>query len=161
MKARICQVRICPKCDARYAPGFLQCPNCGSLRLYKEAMIENHAAPRLLPMSGRIVVEALKEETTPAGIFLPATAFAEQRTTVGKVVQLPVDFYSSYLEEGESYNSSNIHLMKRPKDLLKIGDIVLFGQNSGMLIDIGYGRERTRAIILRESEVLAKVLREE
>lgn len=99
-------------------------------------------SPVLLPMNGRIVVEAISEEKTPSGLYLPTNTAAEQRSTIGKVIALPTDELSTV----EEYVG-----------VLRPGDVVLFGQNSGMLIDIGHGAARRKAIILRESEVLCKV----
>lgn len=107
--------------------------------------------PILLPMNGRIVVEVVSEEKTPGGLYLPTSAAAEQRATIGKVIALPGFLVSDVEDEGvvpdgEEYLGN-----------LRIGNVVLFGQNSGMLIDVGHGQARRKAIILRETEVLCKV----
>lgn len=97
--------------------------------------------PTLVPMPGRIVVEALKDEMTPSGLYLPTNSLAEQRATVGKIIALP---------NGDQWN-----------DEYYVGDVVLFGINSGMNVDVGYGQARRRAVILRESEILCKVVDDE
>lgn len=100
--------------------------------------------PVLLPMNGRIVVEAISEDKTPGGLYLPASASADQRATIGKVIALPEDYI-------------DVHYEADTLAVLSLGDVVLFGQNSGMLIDVGHGQARRKAIILRETEVLCKV----
>jgi co-chaperonin GroES (HSP10) len=106
--------------------------------------------PVLLPLNGRIVVEAISEEKTPSGLYLPSNTASEQRATIGKVIALP---------PGYSDDEAEVEASKEKYDdyYLRIGDVVLFGQNSGMLMDVGVGAARRRAIILRESEVLCKV----
>lgn len=110
--------------------------------------MEKHA-PVLLPMNGRIVVEAVAEDKTPGGLYLPSSAAAEQRATIGKVIALPQGYAVVEEDEDPGYVS-----LIEP---LRLGDVVLFGQNSGMLIDVGHGQARRKAIILRETEVLCKV----
>lgn len=97
--------------------------------------------PTLIPMPGRIVVEALKDEMTPSGLYLPTNSLAEQRATVGKIIALPGN-----VQWNEEYY---------------VGDVVLFGINSGMNVDVGYGQGRRRAVILREGEILCKVVNAE
>jgi co-chaperonin GroES (HSP10) len=112
--------------------------------------------PILIPMPGRIVVEALKEEMTPSGLYLPTNSLAEQRATVGRIIALPPEEPLDM-----SYEVPHPHTgMYRPEPerLFSIGDIILFGINSGMNVDVGYGHARRRAVILRESEVLCKVV---
>lgn len=107
--------------------------------------------PILLPMSGRIVVQPLDDASTPSGILVVRVA-AEQKATIGKIVALP---------SGHAVNhniAEGIHeWVGSYEGPLEIGDVVLFGQNSGMQIDLGFGSARRRAIILRENEVLCKV----
>lgn len=123
----------------------------------REERARARLAPTIIPSDGRIVVEPFEEHQTPSGIILPTIGAAERRSTIGKVVALP-----GYIFEELSDEQRGEHIRAEIDGieydgLLRIGDIVLFGQNSGMLIDIGYGAGRRRAIILRESEVLAKV----
>jgi co-chaperonin GroES (HSP10) len=110
--------------------------------------MEKHA-PVLLPMNGRIVVEAVTEDKTPGGLYLPKSAAAEQRATIGKVIALPQGYAVVEADERSEYVDLT--------ESLRLGDVVLFGQNSGMSIDVGHGQARRKAIILRETEVLCKV----
>jgi co-chaperonin GroES (HSP10) len=117
----------------------------------------DYRQPLLLPLNGRIVVEAISEEKTPSGLYLPTNTSSEQRTTIGKVVALPGFNYEELDEvERRRYHEGTGGCEDYQGDLM-IGDVVLFGQNSGMLMDVGVGSARRRAIILRESEVLCKV----
>lgn len=116
---------------------------------YKEGVKQ----PILVPMPGRIVVEALKDEMTPSGLYLPTNSLAEQRATVGKIIALPTGYATVEPDERLEY----VELFES----LKIGDIVLFGINSGMNVDVGYGQARRRAVILREGEILCKVVNAE
>lgn len=139
------------------------CEVCGT----RECLLLTNNPPRtveqkqpiLIPMPGRIVVEPLKEETTPSGLYLPTNSQVEQRATVGKIVALPPEdqldqSYEVPHPETGMYRSD-------PERLFSIGDVVLFGINSGMNVDVGYGQARRRAVILREGEILCKVVNSE
>jgi co-chaperonin GroES (HSP10) len=122
------------------------CESCGAQNKAMKTeldKIRQRETPVLLPMNGRIVVEAISEEKTPSGLYLPSGA-TEQRATIGKVIALPFDL------DNEGYEAGN-HIA------IGLGDVVLFSQNAGMLIDLGHGAARRKAIILRETEVLCKV----
>lgn len=95
---------------------------------------------KLRPLDDRIVVEPLEaEETTPGGIVLPDTA--KERPQRGKVLAVGP---GRLLDNG-----------KRTEMSVAVGDEVIFGKYSGTDIEI----EGKEVKILRESDVLAKVLK--
>lgn len=95
---------------------------------------------KLRPLDDRIVVEPLEaEETTPGGIVLPDTA--KERPQRGKVLAAGP---GRLLDNG-----------KRTEMSVAVGDEVIFGKYSGTDIEI----EGKEVKILRESDVLAKVLK--
>jgi chaperonin GroES len=95
----------------------------------------------LKPLDDRVVVEPMEaEERTPGGIVLPDTAKEKpQRGTVLAVGP------GRLLENGQRSTMS-----------VAVGDEVIFGKYAGTDIEID-GREIK---ILRESDILAKVVKE-
>ncbi len=95
----------------------------------------------LKPLDDRVVVEPMEaEERTPGGIVLPDTAKEKpQRGTVLAVGP------GKLLENGQRSSLS-----------VAVGDEVIFGKYAGTDIEID-GREIK---ILRESDILAKVVKE-
>lgn len=95
----------------------------------------------LKPLDDRVVVEPIEaEERTPGGIVLPDTAKEKpQRGTVLAVGP------GKLLENGQRSTMS-----------VAVGDEVIFGKYAGTDIEID-GREIK---ILRESDILAKVVKE-
>src|SRR5579862_8264300 len=94
----------------------------------------------LKPLGDRLIVEALEEEqTTVGGIVLPDTALEKPQR--GNVIAVGPGARSS--ESGEVI----------PMDV-KEGDVVVFSNYGGTEIKI----EGTDYLILRESDILAKVV---
>ena len=94
----------------------------------------------LKPLGDRLIVEALEEEqTTVGGIVLPDTALEKPQR--GNVIAVGPGARSS--ESGEVI----------PMDV-KEGDVVVFSKYGGTEIKI----EGTDYLILRESDILAKVV---
>lgn len=140
------------------ATGIVPCPDCGSTYLFhlKGCPVDQYtydalspAAPSFLPSPGRLVVEELAEgdpvlarlggHNGGSNITIARGPQELQPPAVlGRIVEMPNEF------DGDM--------------ILKVGDVLLFGHNSGYRVDVGYGRARRRAIILRESEVLARVM---
>lgn len=95
---------------------------------------------KLRPLDDRIVVEPMEaEETTPGGIVLPDTA--KEKPQRGKVLAVG---------PGRLMDSG-----KRTEMSVAVGDEVIFGKYSGTDIEL----EGKELKILRESDVLAKVLK--
>jgi chaperonin GroES len=95
----------------------------------------------LKPLDDRVVVEPMEaEERTPGGIVLPDTA--KEKPQRGKVLAVGP---GKLLENGQRSTMS-----------VAVGDEVIFGKYAGTDIEID-GREIK---ILRESDILAKVLKE-
>jgi len=95
---------------------------------------------KLRPLDDRIVVEPLEaEETTPGGIVLPDTA--KEKPQRGKVLAVGP---GRLMDTG-----------KRTEMSVAVGDEVIFGKYSGTDIEL----EGKELKILRESDVLAKVLK--
>lgn len=95
---------------------------------------------KLRPLDDRIVVEPLEaEETTPGGIVLPDTA--KEKPQRGKVLAIGP---GRLMDNG-----------KRTEMSVAVGDEVIFGKYSGTDIEL----EGKELKILRESDVLAKVLK--
>lgn len=109
------------------------------------------SAPTFIPSPGRLVVEELAEgdpvlarlsASANSNIIVPRGPQELQPPAVlGRVVEL----------------SGNVNYVDLDGQTFSIGDLLLFGHNSGYRVDVGYGAARRRAIILRESEVLARV----
>lgn len=98
-------------------------------------------APKLTvkPLDDRIVVTRLEpEEKTSGGILLPENA--KEKPTQGKVLAVGP---GKLLDDGT-----------RAKPDIAEGDTILFGKYSGTEITV----EGAEVVILRESDVLAKVL---
>jgi co-chaperonin GroES (HSP10) len=113
--------------------------------------------PCLLPAEGRVVVEVITEEQTPSGLYLPQSSI-EHRATMGKIIALPPEYHkqSARAVPGVYDDIQEVDLPE-----FSVGDVVLFGQNSGFNLDVGYGSARRRAIVLRIGEILCKVLNED
>lgn len=95
-------------------------------------------AVSLRPLEDRIVIKVLEaEEKTKGGIVLPDTA--KEKPQKGEVIAVG---------EGKLLDSG-----KRVPNMLKKGDIVIFGKYSGTEVKI----EGEEFMIMKESEVLAKV----
>ena len=95
----------------------------------------------LKPLDDRVVVEPMEaEERTPGGIVLPDTV--KEKPQRGKVLAVGP---GKLLENGQRSTMS-----------VAVGDEVIFGKYAGTDIEID-GREIK---ILRESDILAKVLKE-
>ncbi len=95
----------------------------------------------LKPLDDRVVVEPMEaEERTPGGIVLPDTA--KEKPQRGKVLAVGP---GKLLENGQRSTMS-----------VAVGDEVIFGKYAGTDIEID-GREIK---ILRESDILAKVVKE-
>ena len=92
----------------------------------------------LKPLGDRVIVKAIEEEeTTASGIVLPDTA--KEKPQKGKVIAVGDGAY----EDGE----------RRPLDVAE-GDEVLYSKYGGTEIKV----EADEVLILRESDVLAKVI---
>ena len=92
----------------------------------------------LKPLDDRIVVKRLDfEEKSQGGIYLPDTA--KEKPQRGKVVAVG---QGKILDSGE-----------RSKMSLKVGDEILFGKYSGTEVTV----DKDELIVMRESEVLAKI----
>jgi chaperonin GroES len=95
---------------------------------------------RVRPLDDRVVVEPLEaEEKTAGGILLPDTA--KQKPQRGRVVAVGP---GKLLDDG-----------KRAAVSVTKGDEVLYGRYGGTDIEV----ERKTIKILRESEILAKVVK--
>ena len=92
------------------------------------------------PLDDRIVVRADEaEEKTAGGIVLPDTA--KEKPQRGEVI---ASGPGKMLESG-----------KRAAMLVKVGDEVLYGKNSGTEIEV----DGEKVVILRESDVLALIVK--
>lgn len=95
------------------------------------------------PMPGKIVVKIKTADKSPAGIILLSET---EYSRIGEVVAI--------------YEPFNYHV-DRPEDMtepyVKVGDLVLFGRNNGVMVNV----ERERVIVLKESEILAIIETEE
>ena len=95
---------------------------------------------RVRPLDDRVVVEPLEaEEKTAGGILLPDTA--KQKPQRGRVLATGP---GKLLDDG-----------KRARMAVAKGDEVLYGRYSGTDIEV----ERREIKILRESDILAKVVK--
>ena len=106
---------------------------------------------KFIAMPGRVVVEPIEEERY-GGLFLPTNR--TERASIGTIVGFGCGVDRLILmqltedEDGESVSGSF--------DLLA-GDVILFGQNSGMNVEVGLGAHRRRVIFLKESEIISKI----
>jgi co-chaperonin GroES (HSP10) len=97
---------------------------------------------KFLPMPGRVAVEPIEAERY-GGLFLPSNR--TEKATIGTIVALPPHYGSlPAYEAGDSQS-------------LAVGDVVLFGANSGMAVEVGLGSNRRHAIFLRESEIISRI----
>jgi chaperonin GroES len=95
---------------------------------------------RVRPLDDRVVIEPLEaEEQTAGGIFLPDTA--KQKPQRGRVIAVGP---GKLLDSG-----------KRAAVAVTVGDEVLYGRYAGSDIEV----ERKEIKILRESDILAKVVK--
>lgn len=92
------------------------------------------------PMPGKIVVKVLGERDTYGKglIFRPASVHRPR--TTGRVIAV----YEAFIDYGDKDET---------KPFLEVGDIVVFGQHSG--IEVEYGSDKV--VVLREQEILTKV----
>ena len=98
------------------------------------------SAPKTVikPLDDRIVVQRTEPEVkTTGGIFLPENA--KEKPQQGKILAVGP---GKLLDDGS-----------RAKPDVAVGDIILFGKYSGTEITV----EGAEVIILRESDILAKV----
>ncbi len=101
---------------------------------------EKELSVRVRPLDDRVVVEPLEaEEKTAGGILLPDTA--KQKPQRGRVLAVGP---GKMLESGE-----------HGKMAVSTGDEVLYGRYSGTDVQV----DRREIKILRESDILAKVVR--
>jgi co-chaperonin GroES (HSP10) len=106
------------------------------------------AAPRIIPTAGRVVIEPIEDEAV-GGIILVGREQA--RAQMGRIKEVTPESGSSETDdEGWQFAGE-----EEPE--FTVGEIVLFGPNSGHSIDLGYGAARVRCLILRTIEILAKV----
>ena len=101
---------------------------------------EKDVSIRVRPLDDRVVVEPLEaEEKTPGGILLPDTA--KQKPQRGKVLAVGP---GKVLDSGE-----------RTPVGVAVGDEVIYGRYAGNDVSV----ERREIKILRESDILAKVVK--
>src|SRR5262245_49095112 len=101
---------------------------------------EKELALKIRPLDDRVVVEPLEaEDTSPGGILLPDTA--KQKPQRGRVLAVGP---GKLLENGQR---STLAVAK--------GDEVIYGRYAGNDIEV----ERREIKILRESDILAKVVK--
>lgn len=86
---------------------------------------------KVQPLDDRVLVEPLEEEGKVGSIIIPDTA--KEKPIIGKVIAVGTD--------------------KEIKDLVKVGDKVIFGKYAGEEIKIG---EKKHLLIAR-TDLLAKV----
>lgn len=115
-----------------------------------EAPTQAKPAPRIVPTAGRVVIEPLAEEAV-SGIILVGREAA--RAQMGRIKEVTPEPNVLTPEERENWEI----LDEDPEPEFAVGDVVLFGPNSGHSIDLGYGATRIRCLILRTVEILAKV----
>lgn len=97
---------------------------------------------KLRPMGDRVWIEPIEqEETTASGIILPETA--KEKPQEGKVLAVGPGVRN---DKGE----------RQPLDV-KVGDRVLFAKYAGTEIK----HEGTKYLIMRESDILARVEQEQ
>ncbi|MDQ7028695.1 MAG: co-chaperone GroES [Ardenticatenia bacterium] len=97
-------------------------------------------AKELQPLGDRIIVEPIEqEEVTPSGIILPETA--KEKPVEGKVIAVGP---GAVQEDGT----------RRPLDV-QVGDRVIYAKYAGTEFKLDGDK---KVLILRESDILAKVL---
>ena len=100
---------------------------------------DKKAGVELVPLDDRVVVERLEaEETTAGGIVIPDTA--KEKPQKAKVIAAGP---GKLLDSGE-----------RAPMGVAVGDLVLLGKYSGTDVTV----EGTEYVILRESDILAKLV---
>jgi chaperonin GroES len=101
---------------------------------------KSSSALKIRPLDDRIVVEPLEaEEKSPGGILLPDTA--KQKPQRGRILAVGP---GKMLDSGE-----------RAKLCVAVGDEVIYGRYAGSDVQ----QDRKEIKILRESDVLAKVVK--
>jgi chaperonin GroES len=106
----------------------------------KEKETKGAAHLKVRPLDDRVVIEPLEaEEQTAGGIFLPDTA--KQKPQRGRVIAVGP---GKLLDSG-----------KRAAVSVTVGDEVLYGRYAGSDVEV----ERKEIKILRESDILAKVVK--
>lgn len=86
---------------------------------------------KVQPLDDRVLVEPLEEEEKVGSIIIPDTA--KEKPVIGKVVAVGTD--------------------KEIKELIKVGDKVIFGKYAGEEIKLG-GKKH---LLIARSDLLAKV----
>jgi chaperonin GroES len=101
------------------------------------------AASKLVPLADRVVVRQIKqEEVRASGLVIPDTA--KEKPQLGEVIAVG----PGRLDE----NGKRI-----PMDL-KVGDKVIYAKYAGQEVPKGvFGSEEEEYLILKESDILAKV----
>lgn len=98
----------------------------------------------IIPGPGRIAVLTLAtndgEWKSPGGLYIPATAKTEGH--IGKVEAVS----GPYIQDGKEYEND-----------YAVGDVVIFGRYTGTEVRVG----REGYIVLRESEVLCKIVEQD
>lgn len=98
---------------------------------------KNASAPKVAPLSDRVVVKPLEEtEQMRGGLYIPDTA--KEKPQQGEVVAVG----PGRTEEG-----------KRVAMEVKVGDKILYGKYSGTEVTL----DNVQMLILRESDILAVV----
>lgn len=103
-------------------------------------------------MPGRVVIEPFEEERY-GGLFLPANRI--EKASIGTIVGLGCGVGSYTVMQYDESEAPGIKME------LTIGDVILFGQNSGMNVEVGLGTSRRRVIFLKESEIISKIVWED
>jgi len=86
---------------------------------------------KVLPLDDRVLVEPVEEEEKHGSIIIPDTA--KEKPIIGKVLEVGTD--------------------EELKELIKVGDKVIFGKYAGEEIKI----EGKKHLIISRSDILAKV----
>ncbi len=86
---------------------------------------------KVLPLDDRVLVEPIEEEEKHGSIIIPDTA--KEKPIIGKVLEVGTD--------------------EELKELIKVGDKVIFGKYAGEEIKI----EGKKHLIISRSDILARV----
>lgn len=103
-------------------------------------------------MPGKVIVEPIEEERY-GGLILPTSRV--EKASIGTIIGLgckaPFLTMTQHYDDDDGYTKFD----------LTLGDVVLFGQNSGMNVEVGLGANRRKVIFLKESEIISKIVWEE